>query len=121
MLGRAFTRPRELDAKNHEYASRRSLSTGAREDTDNSPMKANKTSNEGPRKVRDKSPGGSTVEIPFKIRAQRVRFVSLASTIVEPTIHFKENGKTQQFWRDRRGRGLVSANPIKAGDGHKEG
>ena len=88
MLGRAFTRPREFDTKNHEYASRRSLSAGAREGTDNSPMKANKTSNEGPRKVRDESPGGPTVETPFKIRAQRVRFVSLASTIVESTINF---------------------------------
>ena len=34
---------------------------------------------------------------------------------------FKENGETQQFWRDHRGRGLVSANPKKAGGGHKEG
>ena len=78
-MGRVFNTPRRFEAENHEHASQRSHITGAGEDAKDPPVHADMASEEGSKKVHDVRARGTTVGIPFRNGAQRVRVVSPVS------------------------------------------
>ena len=77
VAGRASNRPRKLKTKNREHASQRSLFTGTRKNTNNSPAHADKTNKEGSGKLRDICARGTTMRIPLKSGAFRVESLAL--------------------------------------------
>ena len=100
-------RPREFQTKNREYANQRSIVTVAGEDTKNSPAHAEKTSNEGSRKVRDIRALGSTARILFESGTLGERVITPMSPRMEYVIlHWRGKCKeTQNSRGGHRGKG----------------